>query len=223
MATQLVLYGVKVSAFVAKVRVVLDHKGLEYEEIAPPDGYGSAAYREIIPAGSVPGLTVDGAPLHDSTAIIEFLDDLAPNPPLRPAAPFDVALMRAFLGFHDTRLEAAARRLFPMIKLPVINGGGDRQAGLGDVTAALVRLEELLASRRGAGGPFLFGAAPTLADLAYPCTIQMAEMMATELGAPLSVPPRVGAWRAAAADLPAVARSLSIAGGAMEEWMAGFR
>lgn len=218
MTTKLVLYGVKVSAFVAKVRVVLDHKGLEYTELPPPDGYGSAAYRAIVPAGSVPGLTVDGAPLHDSTAIVEFLDDLAPAPPLRPEAPLDVARMRALLGFHDTRLEAAARTLFPVIK-----GGDGAEAGLAGLDAALSRLNDLLTAAPETDGPFVFGAAPTLADLAYPCTIQMAEMMAAELGAPLSLPRQVRHWRDAAAALPAVSRSLAIAGAAMDDWMAQFR
>ncbi|MGB0853543.1 MAG: glutathione S-transferase family protein [Pikeienuella sp.] len=218
--TKLVLYGVKVSAFVAKVRIVLDHKSLEYEELAPPDGYGSDAYRAIIPAGSVPGLTVDGAPLHDSNAIVEFLDDLVTEPSLRPKDALDIARMRALLGFHDTRLEAAARTLFPVIK-----GGDGAEAGLSAISAALQRLDEILAAMeaRRPAGPFLFGAGPTLADLAYPCTLQMAEMMADNIGKPLVIPPRIADWRAASAEIPAVERSLAIAGEAMANWMAGFR
>jgi hypothetical protein len=49
------LYGVPVSAFVAKVRIVLDMKGMTYTETAPPGGYGSPAYRALVPAGSVRG------------------------------------------------------------------------------------------------------------------------------------------------------------------------
>lgn len=214
--TMLVLYGVAVSAFVAKVRIVLDHKGLIYDELPPPDGYGSAAYRAIIPAGSVPAMTIDGAPLHDSNAIVEFLDDLAPTPMLRPAEPMALARMRALLGFHDTRLEAAARTLFPVIK-----GVGEAETGISAINSALARLDEVMAS--APMGRFVFGEAPSLADLAYPCTIQMAEVMAQELNNAIVVPPRIQRWRSNVSEIPAVARSLEIAGTAMETWMNGFR
>lgn len=214
--TELVLYGVAVSAFVAKVRVVLDHKAMTYTEKVPPGGYGSPAYRQIVPAGSVPALTVDGQPLHDSNAIIEFLDDLEPTPPLRPTDPMTRAQMRALLGFHDTRVEAAARTLFPVIK-----GNGDADAGIEAINAALLRLDEIVAPLMA--GRFIFGSMPTLADLVFPCTIQMAELMAAELGKSLNVPPRVDQWRKEVAKIDAVARSLTIAGDAMGTWMSGFR
>ena len=110
------LYGVAVSAFVAKVRIALDFKGLPYREVPPPGGYGSDDYRAIVPAGSVPGVVIDGRALHDSNAIIEYLEDIIPAPALLPSDPFDRAKARALLGFHDTRLEASARALFPLIK-----------------------------------------------------------------------------------------------------------
>ena len=48
---QIILYGIGVSAFVAKVRIVLDLKGLAHEETPPPGGYGSEDYRALVPAG----------------------------------------------------------------------------------------------------------------------------------------------------------------------------
>ncbi|MEM7524845.1 MAG: glutathione S-transferase N-terminal domain-containing protein [Pseudomonadota bacterium] len=229
---ELHLYGVVVSAFVAKVRIVLDHKGLAYEEASPPGGYGSAAYRALVPAGSVPGLIVDGAPLHDSNAIVEYLDEIAPSPPLLPRDAYDRARARALLGFHDTRLEAAARTLFPVIKSDwrsaptaaaaaadaAAADAAAADAGVAAVGTALERLEELIDP-----APFVFGAAPSLADLAYPVTLQMAEMLSAELDRPLTLTPKVEAWRAATAALPAVARSLDLTRDAMERWMAGFR
>ena len=113
---EITLYGVAVSVFVAKVRIALDVKGFAYEEAPPPDGYGSPAYRAIVPAGSVPGIVIDGRPLHDSNAIVEYLEEIRPAPALLPADPYDRARARALLGYHDTRLEAAARALFPVVK-----------------------------------------------------------------------------------------------------------
>jgi glutathione S-transferase len=199
---EITLYGVAVSAFVAKVRVVLDLKGLAFEEKAPPGGYGSAEYRAIVPAGSVPGMVIDGEPLHDSNAIVEYLDEIAPEPPLMPATPMARAKVRALLGYHDTRVEAAARVIFPLVKG---DWRGDRDAvdaAARGVEAALGRLEEMIDP-----APYLGGARPCL----------------SEMERPLRAPHKVSKLEAALAEVPAVARSLKIHAAAMESWMAGFR
>lgn len=214
----IILYGVAVSAFVAKVRIVLDIKRLTYQEAPPPGGYGSPEYRVIIPAGSVPGLVIDGRPFHDSNAIVELLDEIAPEPRLAPQDPYDRARMRALLGFHDTRLEAAARALFPVIKSDWRATPDAVAAGRSGIEAALSRLEDLVEPK-----PFAFGDAPTLADVAYPVTIQMALMLGEELEAPVALSSKVADWIESAAEIEAVARSLRIAGDAMEDWLAQFR
>lgn len=215
---EITLYGVAVSAFVAKVRIALDAKGLAYDEAPPPDGYGSAAYRAIVPAGSVPGLVVGGRPLHDSNAIVEYLEEIAPAPALLPADPYDRARARALLGFHDTRLEAAARALFPVVKRDWRAEPEAVAVGVAGIEAALERLCAMIEP-----APFVFGARVTIADMAYPVTIQMAEMLAAEMERPLALEPKIDDWRRAASEEPAVARSLAIAGEAMEGWLAGFR
>lgn len=215
---EIVLYGVPVSVFVAKARIALDFKGLDYREAPPPGGYGAAEYRALIPAGSVPGLTLDGAPLHGSNAIVELIEELRPDPPLLPATPHARALTRALLDFHDNRLEAAARALFPLVKSDWREEPDAAIAGVAAIDSALGRLKDLVQPH-----PFHLGEVPTIADMAFPATIQMAEMLAMELERPLSPPPMIDEWRMAAAEIPAVARSLGIAGEAMELWMAQFR
>lgn len=212
------LYGVAVSAFVAKVRIVLEMKGLAYEELTPPDGYGSDAYRAIVPAGSVPGIVIDGKPVHDSNAIIELLEVLAPNPRLLPTDPFEAATVRSLLGFHDTRIEAAARTLLPVIKSDWRANPDAVETGVAGFEAALERLSVMIAP-----APFLLGKTPTFADIAYPVTIQMAELMGAEMNRPAAIPAKIDDWRRHTAEIDAVARSLTIARTAMESWIAGFR
>ncbi len=212
------LYGVAVSAFVAKVRIVLDMKGLAYEELTPPDGYGSAAYRAIVPAGSVPGMVIDGKPMHDSNAIIELLEVLAPHPQLMPSDPFEAATVRGLLGFHDTRVEAAARVMFPLIKAGWRANTDAVETGAAGFEAALDRLSSMIEP-----APFVLGEAPTFADLAFPVTIQMAELMGAEMNRPIILPAKIEDWRQRTSQIDAVARSLTIARDAMEAWMAGFR
>lgn len=215
---KITLYGVAVSAFVAKVRIVLDMKGLAYDEQPPPDGYGSAAYRAIVPAGSVPGLIVDGHAFSDSNAIIELIEALAPAPRLMPDDPFRAARVRSLLGFHDTRIEAAARKLFPVIKSDWRANAASVEAGVAGVEAAFTRLDEMISP-----APFILGDALSVADIAYPVTIQMAEMMGAEMQRPVAIPQKIDAWRERNSEIDAVARSLAIAREAMDGWMAGLR
>ena len=49
---EITFYGVAVSAFVAKVRIALDAKGLSYEEAPPPGGYGVGGVPQEHPKGT---------------------------------------------------------------------------------------------------------------------------------------------------------------------------
>ena len=215
---RLTLYGVAVSAFVAKVRTALDFKGLAFEEREPPGGYGSEAYRTLVPAGSVPGLVVDGIGLHGSNAILEFLEDLAPTPALLPEGAVARARVRGLLDFHDNRVEAAVRALFPLVKRDWRAEAEAVEAACLGVEAACTRLLALEPD-----APWRAGAAPSWVDLGFPCTFQMAAMLGAEMDRPLPLPPALADWAAACAEIPAVARSLALHRAAMETWMAGFR
>jgi glutathione S-transferase len=208
------LYGIALSAFVAKVRIVLDLKGAAYAEVPPPDGYGSPAYRAIVAAGSVPGLVHGDLALSDSNAIVEYLDEVLPGPRLMPDTPADRARVRMLLGFHDTRLEASARTLYPVIRA----GWRDRAQAVAEGTAgmqgALDRLEAMLE-----GAPD----GPNPAMLALPVTVQTLTMLGAEVDRPMVVPSGVAARVAAASALPAVARSLALHRPALEAWFAQFR
>ena len=62
-------------------------KGLAYEKIDLPAGEHVNAMQEIYGEGhtTVPGLVVDGEPVHGSRAITAKLEEIAPDPPLFPA------------------------------------------------------------------------------------------------------------------------------------------
>jgi glutathione S-transferase len=65
----IVLYTNPVSNFCAKVEIALRLKGLAYEALPPPGGYGSAAFKAIVPAGTIPALVNGDLVLSESETI----------------------------------------------------------------------------------------------------------------------------------------------------------
>jgi glutathione S-transferase len=96
--------------YVHRAAVMIHEKGVPFERRyinlkAKPDWF-----LRISPRGKVPVLLVDGQPLFESMAIIEFLDETHP-PSLLPADPFARARQRAWVEVAND-LSNAQYRLF---------------------------------------------------------------------------------------------------------------
>lgn len=80
-----------------RVRIALNLKGLAYQPSFVHLAKGEhlqPAYRAINPQALVPALETDGALLAQSVAIMEYLEDTHPRPPLLPAEPLGRARVR---------------------------------------------------------------------------------------------------------------------------------
>ena len=140
-----------------------------------------------------------GAILTQSLAIIEWLDEIHPEPPLLPEDPLRRAHVRAFA-------QVIACDTHPVQNLKVL--ARLRELGVPEeqVTgwAAWANREGLAACETliaGETGPFCFGAAPTIADL---CLVpQLAN--ARRFGVDLTAFPRLLRAEAAAKNLQAFA------------------
>ncbi len=106
------IYTIPPSLYGAKLRILLRHKGLEWEEILPPGGYGSDEYKQIVPTGNIPALVEGDLLLADTEAIAEYLNEKHPDPPMLPSDLVHRAKARQLSRFHDTRLEPEVRKLF---------------------------------------------------------------------------------------------------------------
>ena len=197
------LHGYFRSSASYRVRIALNLKGLDADHLSHHLRKGEQrdpAYLALNPQGLVPTLQDDtGAVLTQSLAIIEWLDETHPEPPLLPKDPLRRAKVRAFA-------QALACDTHPVQNLKVL--ARLRQLGLPEeqVTdwAAWANREGLAACETliaGEPGPFCFGEAPTIADL---CLVpQLAN--ARRFGVDVSAYPRLLKAEAAAKAIKAFA------------------
>ncbi len=90
-----------------RVRLCLEEKGLEYESHAVDLGkleHHSPEYLKINPNGVIPTLVHDGRALYESGTICEYVDEVFPEPPLRPADAWGRASMRNWIRYADERI-----------------------------------------------------------------------------------------------------------------------
>jgi maleylacetoacetate isomerase len=161
------LHGYFRSSAAYRVRIALNMKGVQVQHSSRRLRQGeqrAADYLALNPQGLVPTLEVGAAEvLSQSLAIIEWLDETRPEPPLLPSDPVRRARVRAFAL-------AISCDIHPIQNLKVLNKL--RSLGLDEDTvlawAAWVNRDgleacEVLAAREP--GPFCFGGTPTLADI----------------------------------------------------------
>ena len=95
----MILYGHALSSASYRVRIALALKGLPVTPVLLDLRAGEQRLEEFLqinPQGFVPALALDdGAVLTQSVAIIEYLDEMHPDPPLLPQAPLARARVRA--------------------------------------------------------------------------------------------------------------------------------
>ena len=157
-----------------RVRVALNLKGLAaHERIVNLDAgeERSEAFLKVNPMGAIPALRVAGheppmPPITQSLAILEFLDEFQPAPPLLPADLHGRARVRSIAGM----LVADTHPLItPRVKKYLTSSAGFDDAAwrawqVQWFTTGLAAVEQRLAGET-ATGVFCHGDQPTMADI----------------------------------------------------------
>lgn len=196
----MILHGYWRSGTSYRTRIALNLKGIAYEQagvdLRTGDQRGEA-FLALNSQGLVPALeTDDGAVLTQSPAILEWLEERYPDPPLLPADPTGRAIVRAMAA-------TIACDIHPLNNLRVLNAvrelGGDANRWAAQwIAPGFAALESQIA-RHGDG--FAYGAAPTLAD----CHLVPQAYSAERFGVDLAPYPCLVAAVERARALPAVA------------------
>ena len=201
-AHQVKLYGYFRSSAAYRVRIALNLKKLPYDHAAvhlTRDGgwQWSEEFRKINPQKRVPALSLPtGEVLLQSLAIIEYLDEVFPEPPLLPADAIERAQVRAVS-------QIIACDIHPINNLVVLNylkgKLGHSQAEADDwyrhwVAQGFDAVEALLRP-----GPYAFGAHVSVADL---CIVPQV-FNARRFKMDMAKYPKIAAVEAACQKLPA--------------------
>jgi maleylacetoacetate isomerase len=150
-----------------RVRIGLALKGVEYNyaglDLIAGDQHAET-YRKVNPQGLVPALDLgDGHVLTQSLAILEFLEETRPTPPILPRSALDRATVRAMCGIiacdiHPVNNTRIGKKLAEL--------GVPQETVVKDWIQRWIRdgfdaLEPMIARH---GGQFAFGDAPSMAD-----------------------------------------------------------
>jgi len=198
------LYGIDLSNFASKCRIVIYEKGLSVEKINPPGGMGSTEYRAVNPLGKIPALQLDdGQVIAESEVINEYLEDKFPEKPMLPTDAEGRAKVRSFSRFHDLYMDPPMRALLPQVFGKQLEAGFIQER-LAEISTRLDQLEGKI------GSPWAAGSAFTMADAALTPTIFIMTNILPMFGAksPLERRPKLTAWWAQVQERPSTKKTL---------------
>jgi maleylacetoacetate isomerase len=180
------LYSFFRSSAAFRARIGLNLKGLSYDTAAihlRRNDQSTPDYRGVNPQGLVPALEDGGQILIQSMAILEYLDELHPEPPFLPKQPTDRARVRALA-------DIVACDIHPINNLRVLRylmrELGHDEAAIAKwynhwIATGFQALEPLLA-QDARTGMFCHGDSPGLADIALVPQVVNAERYQLDLG-----------------------------------------
>ncbi len=152
------VYGIPLSNYTNMVEVTLREKGIEFEVVPVMPGDESLSGKS--PMGKVPCIEVDGQYVSETTAILDYLDDISPQPPLYPSDPLARAKVKEMVRVIELYVELPVRRHYDT----VFFGGALNDTAVTEVKPVLEKAVKALAEL-GSFAPYLAGSEFSIADI----------------------------------------------------------
>lgn len=165
--TAITVYGIPGSPFLRSVEVALKEKDVPYHlQTLAPGEHKQPEHLARHPFGRVPAFEHDGFTLYETQAIIRYIDEMFPNPPLTPGNPRQRARMNQIIGIIEWYFfpKAAAPIAFNRIIGPKLLGLPTDEVAIADAMPmariCFAELDRLLGDQ-----PFLIGSNLSIADI----------------------------------------------------------
>lgn len=195
------LYATEHSTFCRRVRIALLEKGVDAERIdTPAEVRSRPEYLAINPYGRVPALVDEDVTLFESTAILEYLEERWPKPPLYPDTAADRARARMLCKLCD--LEFSSRAV--VIQWPQRNKQPESSWDHERFARLRPEIERHYAYLEGVLGPrdYLVADRFTVADLCYLPFLHFRHLL------DVPVPATVEAWAARLLERPSARQTV---------------
>lgn len=188
------VYGVPLSPFVRKVLMVLEYKGIAYDNQLVMPFSRDPDFLRRSPLGKIPAYEDDYVTLCDSTVICQYLEDKYPQNPLYPRHRVEKARALWLEEYSDTQLREVLGigYFFEIIVKPKLLGQPTDQARVKHTLAVtLPRVLDYLERECPASG-FLFSSGFSIADISLGSTFLNARYAGYQV--PAERWPRVAAY-----------------------------
>ena len=152
------IYGFPVSNYYNMVKLAALEKGLAFEEAHARPSQDDA-FKARSPMGKVPCIETEAGFLSETSAILDYLEDLAPGH--LPADPFQRAKARELMRVLELYIELPARRHLSH----VFFGAPRSEAAVAEVKPVVEKGLKALGQLCSKTGPWLSGAAFSLTDI----------------------------------------------------------
>ncbi len=163
------VYGAVLSPFVRKVLMVLEYKGIDYQQetvlpFATPEGF-----EQLSPLRKVPAFVDDEVTLADSSVIADYLEHKYPEPRLYPAEPARRARALWLEEFADSQLMDLLGWpiFFERLVAPKLLGRATDESKAEAAIEKLPPWQDYLEAQLD-GGDYLLGEELSIADLIVP-------------------------------------------------------
>jgi glutathione S-transferase len=188
------VYGIPGSPFLRSVEIAMKEKDVSYHLHAlAPGEHKQPEHLARHPFGRVPAFEHDGFALYESQAIIRYVDEVFPNPPLTPGNPRARARMNQVIGIIEWYFfpKAAAPIAFNRIIGPKLLGLPTDETAIAEAMpmarTCFAELDRLLGDQLYFGGDRL-----SIADIMLAAQLDL--LSDTPEGAELISGTRLAAW-----------------------------